>query len=260
MGLGTLSTALDGTTIPASDHNQLVTALIQDFVPRNASGVVAYVPGALGTSSFQWLAAYIASGYFSCGDLKAHHSFNGAAPVGHGWMLCDGRQVTLANYETEHGSGTWATYVGTSPLLNLHLPDLTGNKYLAGAASTSQTGASAITSVGNAGSSASLSHTHLQTDHSHVWWIMNGSTVTDNSRLSGSPGTADNLAQANGGSAGALGLAVTGKNGNYAVDASGAFSFSTAGQTGAPINTGSGLGATDIRPESIEVMFYMRII
>lgn len=59
MGTNTLTARVDGDYIPAEDHNELVQALITEFVPRNASRVPTDLAGSLGTSSFRWDFAYI---------------------------------------------------------------------------------------------------------------------------------------------------------------------------------------------------------
>ena len=59
MGLNTLSAATDGQVIPAAHHNELVTALGGDFVPRNPSRVPEDIIGQLGTSALRWLRAYV---------------------------------------------------------------------------------------------------------------------------------------------------------------------------------------------------------
>lgn len=160
-GTNNLPTATVGI-IHLQDINKFQQAFAGDIVPRDSFGNVGNGASALGQTSLEWIRAFIKSGYWSLGDIKAHHSFNGTAPIEEGWMLCDGRQITQANYDTEHGSGHWATYVGTSGLVNLFLPNLTG-RYPVGAASTTQTGSSTITAVGNSGNTVNLSHTHSVT-------------------------------------------------------------------------------------------------
>ncbi len=88
MGTNSLSTQSDGTVINASDINQYKTALNEDLNPRNTSGVVTTNGGSLGSSSYEWLKAFIASGHWNAGDIKAHHSYNGTVGPGQGWMQC----------------------------------------------------------------------------------------------------------------------------------------------------------------------------
>ncbi len=61
MGLGTLAVRSNGQTIDDTWYNVLRTAIIQDLLARNASGVVGDVEGSLGTSTVRWLTAYLAS-------------------------------------------------------------------------------------------------------------------------------------------------------------------------------------------------------
>jgi hypothetical protein len=55
MGTNTLPTAVDGTVIPSTDHNSIKTALTNDHVPRNTSGVPTAGAGSLGTLALPWL-------------------------------------------------------------------------------------------------------------------------------------------------------------------------------------------------------------
>lgn len=59
MGTNVLPAASSGDVIPATDHNALVTALLEDLVPRNASRVPTDIAGQLGTSIYRWLRAYL---------------------------------------------------------------------------------------------------------------------------------------------------------------------------------------------------------
>lgn len=60
MGDNTLTSATDGTIIPASDHNSIVTALKDNFVPRGTSTLAPTdLAGDLGTTSYRWDSAYL---------------------------------------------------------------------------------------------------------------------------------------------------------------------------------------------------------
>jgi len=54
MGTNTLVTAVDGTPIPAAHPNQYKTALTNDIVPRNYSGIPTDEAGSLGTDTYQF--------------------------------------------------------------------------------------------------------------------------------------------------------------------------------------------------------------
>lgn len=157
-------------------------ALEVNLVPRNASSVVTNNGGTLGEAALAWKRAYISAGYWDVGDIKAHHSYNGAAPVGQGWFKCDGSVINEANYNTLHGAGSWAIYVGSSVLDGKYSPDLM-SKYLTFAATTTQTGSSAITSVGSSGNTVNLahghSHAHTVDAHRHQWLNSNGTNNND---------------------------------------------------------------------------------
>lgn len=146
-------------TMLAAWLNLLRTILSGDFVPRATGGGVSADAGSLGTSSIPYLKHHIAVGGMGPGDFKVLYDYNATAPVGHGWMLCDGRQVTEAAYNTEHGAGTWATYIGTSPILNKYLPNM-NEKFFKGSATTTQDGSLALTFTGNASNQINVAHTH----------------------------------------------------------------------------------------------------
>jgi hypothetical protein len=60
MGTNTLTTATDGTIIPASDHNSLVTALKDNFVPRDTTTLAPTdLAGDLGATTTRWDNAYL---------------------------------------------------------------------------------------------------------------------------------------------------------------------------------------------------------
>lgn len=59
MGTNTLTSRVDGNLIPASDHNELVQALLIDLVPRNNSRVPEDIIGSLGRSDLRWLRAFV---------------------------------------------------------------------------------------------------------------------------------------------------------------------------------------------------------
>lgn len=54
MGTGNIPTASSGQKITASHHNSIKSALTEDVVPRNASGVVTNLAGALGSLLYRW--------------------------------------------------------------------------------------------------------------------------------------------------------------------------------------------------------------
>jgi hypothetical protein len=239
MSTVTLPARTDGQTIDETWFNKLREALYTDLVPRNSSGIATDVAGSLGDSTYGWLKAFIKSGYWKVGDIKMHHSFNGTVTPGHGWMKCDGRQITESAYNTEHGANTWATYIGSSDLLNKYLPNMTG-RYPVGVATTTQTGSGAITAVGNTSHQVNLQHTHSVPDHVHEWLDTNGNSG-DGADLSTTSGAANGI--------------------DYTATDAIVGSRSTAGVTGGVGTSGNGGSTTQsIQPESIELEFYMRII
>jgi len=259
MGSNTISQAIGGVTAVVSDVNQYFTAITGDLLPRNSSGVVTNIMGSLGSTTYKWLKLHVESGYWSIGDVKYFHSYNGLLTASQGWMKCDGRLINEANYNTEHGAGSWASYIGSSAIDGKYLPDM-GGRYLTGAASTTQDGSIAFTYTGNAGSQIDIAHTHTQPTHTHAggnhnhsWYQDNGAGVASSYDTGGSSsniidGGASTGIDVAGGSA-TLGLSYNTNN------------DSTVTGSGGDDVTGSALSATQtIKPESLETIVYMRII
>lgn len=159
MGTANLSAIVEGQTVKAAFFNALRAAMLDTIVPRTNGGIVAARTGSVGAPFYRWLRMYVTAGDWSPGDLKSRHSFGGETEPGQGWMLCDGRIITEANYDAEHGAGSWATYCSDSPLVNKYLPDF-ANRLPVGDAATTQDGSAPITAVGIAGSVVNLEHTH----------------------------------------------------------------------------------------------------
>jgi len=269
MGVGSIADVSDGTVADASDLNQYSSALRQDNVPRNASGIATDLSGNLGQSSLQWLKAYIAAGYWTIGDIKPHHSYNGAAPIDQGWFPCDGTIISEASYNSLHGAGSWATYVITSALDGKYAPDATSG-YLVGVTSTTKDGSIAITNVGNSSNQINVSHshtvnshTHSTPSHRHQWYNSTGSFSDDQSyNSSGSaidftiPG-ANNKDNLDVGFEGPIAHGADWKG--PGVDYYTNNSSGTSG--GATPGTNSQLSSSqDIRPNSVEVTYFIRII
>ncbi len=200
---------------------------------------------------------YVAAAAVMAGDIKMHHSYNGAADPGEGWMLCDGRQITEAAYNTEHGAGHWATYVGTSPLVNKYLPNFSG-KYAHGVAATTQAGTVAITSIGNAGNTINIAHTHTGGSHRHQWFNWTAAGTVDGSFDTN--GTGQNITSTT--ISGSVSHIIAGSANDFAgigtaVLGIGADQYTTLNSA----TTDSSLSATQhIEPESIEVQYYMRVM
>lgn len=234
---------MGSTTIPARSNNQTIDqnwfnllqqAVSTDVVPRNSSGVATDSAGSLGSSTYQWLKAFIASGYWDCGDVKIHHNYAGAVPVGQGWMLCDGRQVTQANYDAEHGSGSWAKYVGTSPLAGRYLPSMQDMLPM-GKLSLSQDGSTFITSIGATGNHINLQHSHTVNSHTHDMGNHTHSISPTSGQVTPGGGADASPSSTGGPSTNNTGSASPGTNNQLS-------------------------NQTDITPASIEFLYYMRII
>lgn len=64
MGTNNLETKNPGDVISSADPNQYKTALGQDHVPRNSSGVPTDVAGGLGSTLYRWATSYINKIFF----------------------------------------------------------------------------------------------------------------------------------------------------------------------------------------------------
>lgn len=225
----------------------------------------------LGSTEHRWARAYINVGSWQQGDVKIHHSFNGVATAGAGWMLCDGRQINQTTYDAEHGSGSWASDVGTAgSLLNKYLPDLI-SRYAVGVSATSQDGTSAITSVGNTANSSVFTHTHTH-QHNHSWHISGISASSDYIFSADGSGYTSAASYYTTGAVTITGVQIDVSTGNR--DRLGGFPTPQTYNLGGVITlrehptsnvrqgatTGAADSAEDIQPDSIEFEFYMRII
>lgn len=209
-----------------------------DWYPRDSSHVPTNEGADLGSSTIRWRRHHVASGEFAAGSIKMRLSYSGLLTVGHGWMLCDGRLVNQANYDVEHGEGAWEDFVGSSPLEGLYLPNAV-DRYLVGASAVAQDGTAPITAVGNAGSQLSLIHNHR-------WYDTTGNPATHDSiyDITGAAQTIDYTA---------------GGSKNVGVQSV----VHMANDTPPDVDLYSEKklsAAQDIRPESIQVLPYMRII
>lgn len=139
-------------------YDTLTAALSENLVPR-ADGVPQTLSATLGSATYPFRRLQEASGGFRPGDFKSRHSYGGILPVSDGWMLCDGRQITKATYDAEHGAGSWDAHIVGTPFEDKYLPNFVG-KYSRGKAATNQNGDVALTSVGNQGNIKSLLHNH----------------------------------------------------------------------------------------------------
>lgn len=252
MGNDSIPSRVTGQTIIDEFFNLLKRVLSGALVPRNTSGIATDLSGDLGTESLRYKKAFIASGYFSAGDIKPHHSFDGLVGPGQGWMLMDGREINEENYDAEHGEGSWETFIGSSPLEGLLLPDTRNDTYLAGSEQTTADGESAIPQVG------SNTHSHSIPNHNHQWYGWSNDPDSHDTVFIGSlasPTAARVNANPQPKNANVVGIAIQAAAqtlvGGSSPAANGSLWTS---------NTSISAGTSDGRPKSINVQFYMRII
>ncbi len=174
-----------GPVIRKTHINKFQLALVGDNVPRNTLGVATTLEGSLGTTALEWLKAFIASGYWDCGDVK--YNLENLGSVGQGWMLADGSTVGAAAYDAHPGrsAGDFVTFVGTACIVGA-LPDL-DNDYLVGETTLAQSG----DAIGNASHQINLLHAHTSNSHTHTnshnhkWYNNNGTGTADETFDSG---------------------------------------------------------------------------
>ena len=234
MGTKRIQNRSDGIVIDDDWFNSIRAALLVDLVSRTSGGVVTADIAELGRALYRWKQAFVAEGYFALGDFKLHHSYNGILKVGQGWMLCDGREITEANYNLEHSSGDWATYIGTSPLAGKYLPDIR-NRLMSGVAETTQDGARPITTVGSAS---------LNVEHKHQWYKRTASGSADQSYDSA-------------GSLHALSFGATKDGVSYGLWSGDSSPY---GINADQYTETVGLTSISLLPESIPLEIYMRIV
>lgn len=105
---------------------------------------------------------------FVPGTVIDFYGYNNALDIPRGWMICNGQVINETNYNTLHGSGTYTTDgIASSAILGKYLPDFE-DVYGTGAATTTQDGSSAITTVGNANHQTDYTHTHTVPSHTHT--------------------------------------------------------------------------------------------
>lgn len=238
MGDNTLVSVSNGDKAIAETVNQYTTALKGDLIPRDSSSIATNEGGNLGSESARWLKAFIESGCFSVGDIKPHHTFNGAAPIGQGWFPCNGDVINQVNYDAIFSEGDWDKYVIASLLDGKYSPNLV-DKYLIGSNTTTETGDTEILPVGNSGNATDLSHTHQDSGHSHQWRIGAGYS----GRLVNNTAVGDALTWNSGGS-----------YINYNAGIDGHVQFTSTETESALSST------TDIQPESIRTIYLIRIV
>jgi hypothetical protein len=236
-----------------------------DLVPRNVSGVATADGGDVGTTALPFKRAAITAGYFFAGQIISMHTYNGLLSPGHGWMKMDGRIINEANYNTEHGAGSWATYVISSALNGKYLPDTTSRLFLSGRSTTTEDGSVAIATEGNSFNQIDLqhshtisNHTHTIPDHNHQWYDNTGTGATpDNTYNSGGGSTNITLNSKTGGNH----VVMSNSAGNAPADSyTDTHVFGTTGAGGTSPTANALTTNQDIQPYSIAVIYYMRII
>lgn len=175
------------------------------------------------------------------GQIVAFHSYNGTIPIPRGWLPCDGSVINSTAYDAIHGTGAYASDgIGSMLLAGKYTPDMRG-KYIVGSETTTQSGSSAITSVGNASHQINIQHSH---SHSHIWHTYE----SDIAPSKDGAGTALSVDSSGGSSF--KGISLVDKTSN-----------STLGITGnTNTNADNALSTTQsVQPESIQFIYIIRV-
>lgn len=205
------------------------------------------------------------------GEVKMFHTFNGTVSVPRKWMILNGDVVNQTNYDAIHGSGAYVSDgVASSAILSKNLPAM-ASKYPVGANSTTQSGSSAITYVGNSSNQVNLQHDHTMSghthgtgDHSHKWYSSSAAGTNDGTWSSG---VSFGLFSAKTKTGGAVGIALS--TGGTEVSTNGSIDnlftddtiFSDSGTDSATDTMDNALSTTQsIQPHSCEFIYIMRVI
>lgn len=254
MGTNNFSDKEEGDIIIHDDPNQYNEGLSGNLVPRAAGAVVADA-GDLGTPSFPWRKANISAGYWVCGDIKMFDSYNGLLTPGQGWWPMNGSAINQAGYDEIHGEGSWAKYIGTSPLEGKWVKDAR-DRFPVGSESTEQDGSTEQTYEGNSDHQVDLAHTHVAPSHNHVWYVSRPTGEDDTTYDAN--GSATNLSDVSNKTSNARAIEAP-ENANDPVRSDAALTLHTSNGGGS--NTGSGGSATqNIKPDSFSVEYWIRII
>lgn len=169
MGTGTLVEKNDRDIISTNDFNQYKRALSNDLVPRNSSGAPVAEAGNLGTDTFPFEQLNVTVGHLFTGMIMHFLSYNGTVDnPGEGWMKANGDIVSASNYNAIHGANAYETFIGTSPLEGLYLPNM-NDRYLIGQDTSLLNWEDGTTSIGSVGSHTQSppNHNHVQNAHTH---------------------------------------------------------------------------------------------
>jgi len=186
------------------------------------------------------------------------HTYNDTAVPGQGWFPCDGTIINETNYNAIHGAGSWDSYIGASSLDGKYSPNMDA-KYIIGSDSTSQTGASAITSIGASGNTVDLTHTHTTPSHNHQWYDWFGGSVDAHSFNSSGADVDIEQSTNNAGTHNKIAITDTAVSQDDGLKPASGNAYYTSNNNGGA--TGSSLSSSqNIRPESIELKYHIRII
>lgn len=81
---------------------QIAKALSGNLVPRNPSGAPQYGMGRLGTAEFPFERAHVRSGEYGCGTIVPVYDYANLTTPCQGWMLCNGDIICEEAYDAQY--------------------------------------------------------------------------------------------------------------------------------------------------------------
>lgn len=145
--------------------NNVQQAMSEDILPRNVDGDPEDLAGDIGTPTFPWLKLSVKTGHLAAGFIIPFYDYDGLLSLPHGYMICNGDQITRSAYNNQHRTSLtdttdyWATYVNSSPFEDLYLPGGDG-RFLMGSVDPTHDGLTPVPESGNPSSQIDLSHDH----------------------------------------------------------------------------------------------------
>jgi hypothetical protein len=147
-------------TTSSQDHFNIYQESFEgDQYPRDEDGNAEDLAASLGSDTYPWQQAAILNGWLQSGVIVPWYDYDGLIPLPQGYMRCNGVQINQENYDAQHSSGDWLTFVGSSPRENLYTPNLS-EKFIKGTTGATQDGSAPITTGGNPGNLLDLTHDH----------------------------------------------------------------------------------------------------
>lgn len=180
MGSGTLTSSADGDIIPASDHNQLVNALLEEIVPRDTTKAPVDEGGQLGTSLYRFLYAYVTN-YFigtAANNLKIYEGATGEIWIERGGTSGETLKLKNGTIEFWDGGSVFLSIdssgVNTEKFFDYNSLKTRASKIQYDESTTSNTGTGSYASINSATINGCLSGKTILIDFNLSGWSHSG--------------------------------------------------------------------------------------